>query len=196
LVHSIDLLSAPLAEKVLALHGSGLRVLLCPPHPEEADLITSEHVQKLLTFLCGMYDFVVVDCGANYDDRTLTILERANDVLLIITPEIGPLKNAALFLALADKLGLQRAKIQIVLNRANSQVGIEEKDIQNMLHQKVAFRISSGGRVAVMSVNRGNPLVLEKPDHPYALQIFSIADAFVKSGQTQPAPNGTRLVTA
>jgi len=66
-----------------------------------------------------------VDCGANYDDRTLTILERADDILLVVTPEIGPLKNAALFLGLADKLQLDQNKIQVVLNRANSQVGIE-----------------------------------------------------------------------
>ena len=187
MAQAVDALSAQFADNVLAVHSSGLRVLLCPPHPEDAELISAEHVQRILTFLSGLYDYVVVDCGANYDDRTLTILERADDVLLIVTPEIGPLRNAVLFLSLADKLGMDRGKIQIVLNRANSQVGIEEKDIQQMLRHKVGFRLASGGRITVMSVNRGIPLVLDKPDHPLAQQITSMADAFVKAAQPQAA---------
>ena len=128
-----------------------------------------------------------MDCGANYDDRTLTILERADDILLVVTPEIGPLKNAALFLGLADKLQLDQNKIQVVLNRANSQVGIEEKEVERTLRHKVGFRISSGGRVTVMSVNRGIPLVIGQPDHPVSQQIFFLADAFVKTRQLQTA---------
>ena len=49
------------------------------------------------------------------------------------------------------------------------------------------FRISSGGRVTVMSVNRGIPLVMGQPDHPVSQQIFYLADAFVKTRQLQPA---------
>ncbi len=187
LVQSIDELTPQLAEKVLALHGSGMRVLLCPPHPEDAELITSAHVEKILAFLARLYEYLVIDCGANYDDRTLTILDHADDVLLVVTPEIGPLRNAVQFLALADKLGMDDTKIQVVLNRANSQVGIEEKDIEQMLRHRVSYRISSGGRVAVMSVNRGIPIVLDKADHPLSQQIFIMADAFVKSRQPQLA---------
>jgi pilus assembly protein CpaE len=187
LVQLVDELTPQTADKVLSVHSSGVRALLCPAHPEDAELITSEHVQKLLSYLTAQSDYLVVDCGANYDDRTLTILERADDILLVVTPEIGPLKNAALFLGLADKLQLDQNKIQVVLNRANSQVGIEEKEVERTLRHKVGFRISSGGRVTVMSVNRGIPLVIGQPDHPVSQQIFFLADAFVKTRQLQTA---------
>ncbi len=183
LVQGIDDLDAQIADQVLRVHASGLRMLPCPTHPEEADLITANHITQLLTFFGGLYDYIVVDCGTNYDDRTLTILDHADDILLVVTPEMGPIKNAALFLELADKLRLDKSKIQIVLNRANSQVGIEEREIERALRHKIAFRVASGGRVAVLSVNRGKPLVVDKPDNPLAQQISYIAETFITAAQ-------------
>lgn len=168
------------AESALVQHHTGLYSLLGPAHPEDAERITPEDVQKVLDWLRDRFDFVIADCPPAYDERVLTILEDADGILLVVTPEIGPLKNMSQFLDLADTLGFTHEKIYVVLNRADSNVGIEARMIERTVQHKVSFRIASGGRPVVLSVNRGNPLLLDSPRHQVAREITQIADFFAE----------------
>ncbi|MBI3914900.1 MAG: response regulator [Chloroflexi bacterium] len=169
-----------LVEQVLTQHDSGIRVLLSPYNRERGELVTGDHIRKILEVLVEHYDYVIVDNHSAYDDRTLTSLERANVILLVVTPEIGPLMNTNYFMEIAEQLGIQLKKLQIVLNRANSNVGIEPREIERSLRQRIDFRIQTGGASVVQSVNQGKPIALHQPNHPFALQIQQIADALVK----------------
>jgi len=182
LVDNVDGIDSDMLHHVLVPHASGIRVLLSPFRPEEAELVSSEHVQRILKALAEHYDDVIVDCQGNYDDRTLRILEQADNVLLIISPEIGPLMSTSRFLDLAGRLNMPTDKIHIVLNRYDSKVGLEAKEIERALKAKIAFRLVSGGREVVLSANKGVPLVMESPNHPFTLGIKQIAAGLVKQG--------------
>ncbi len=177
LIKHIDDLDAQLADRILARHVSGLRVLLGPPRPEQAELITPNHVSRLLTFLSDLYSYVIVDCQPSYDERILRILEQADDIILVVTPEIGPFRNISLFLDMAASIGVSLDKVHILLNRSNSQVGIEARQIEQTLNRRINYRVVSGGQAVVASTNRGTPLVLEKPKHPFSRQILEIAES-------------------
>jgi pilus assembly protein CpaE len=181
LIKYIGDLTPELADQVLATHDSGVRVLLNPARPEEADLIAPAHVRRLLDVLADMHDYVIVDCQPSYDERMLVVLEQADDILLVITPEIGPIKNTSHFLNLAARMGLAQDKVHIILNRANSDVGIGVGEIERTLKHRVAYQIVSGGRPVVVSVNRGAPIVLSQGDHPLAQQVMRMADHMTKS---------------
>ncbi len=181
LIQHIDELEAELVEQVVLRHSSGMRVLLSPFRPEQAELITPEHVKRLLAYLAEVYDYVVVDCYAAYDDRTLSILERADEIIVVVTPEVGPIKNTSVFLDIAGKMGLSLDKVHILLNRANSDVGIAVQEIERSFKHRVAFSIVSGGRAVVLSVNHGQPLALAKPDHPVYQEISRLADWLIKN---------------
>lgn len=171
------------AEKALQVHEkSDLHVLISPYRPEDAELITPEVVDKVLTWLAERFDFVIVDCPPAYDDRILTIFDHADTVILVVTPEIGPLKNMSMFLELAPRLGIPLDHVFVVLNRANSNVGVELDTIERVIGHKVAFQIISGGRPVVLSVNRGVPFVLEAPNHILSRQIKEIADFIAQQG--------------
>jgi len=180
LIEHIDNLDTEFVDQVILRHPTGLGVLLSPFSPEKADLITAEHVKTVVGFLAELNDFVVVDCHATYDDRTLSILDRADEILLVVTPEVGPLKNTRMFLDIADKLGISLEKVHIVLNRSNSNVGIETQEIERSFKHRVQFSIISGGRPVVMSVNQGQPLLTGKLDNPVAQEIIHIADWIIK----------------
>ncbi len=180
MVEQIDFLEPALADQVMVPHSSGVNVLLSPFRPEEGVQVTAAHIEKILDFLATLYDFVVVDCQPSYDERMLTILNRADEVLIVVTPEVGPLKNTSLFLDWIAKLDFSLSKINIAVNRFNSNVGIGSEEIERTLQHEVAFRLISGGRAVVMSVNRGVPLVVEQPDHPFAMQIYRIADHYIE----------------
>jgi pilus assembly protein CpaE len=192
MIQSLDGADPEQAEQVLVPHPSGVRVLLSPFRPEEGELITPESIERILEFLRQHYDYIVVDCQPSYDDRMLRILESADEVLMVVTPEVGPLKNTSLFLDLAVRLGYSLDKINVALNRFNSNVGIGPEEIERTLQHEVAFRIISGGRPVVLSVNRGVPLVIEQPDHPFSVQIMRIADHYIQRALNGPSQAPSR----
>jgi pilus assembly protein CpaE len=181
LIEHLDEIDPELVEQVVLRHSSGMRVLLSPFRPEKAELVTPEHVKRLLVYLAEQYDYVIVDCHSAYDERTLSILERADEIMLVVTPEVGPIKNTSVFLDIAGKLGLSLDKIHVILNRSNSDVGINIQEIERSFKHRVEFSIVSGGRPVVLSVNHGQPLTLVKPDHPVSQEIFRITDWLIKN---------------
>lgn len=176
-------LTPELTEQVMIPHSSGVRVMLSPFGPEASQQVRASDIEAILNVLAQQYEFVLVDCQPSYDERMLRILQRADEVLMVVTPEIGPLKNTSIFLEWAGKRGYSLEKISVVLNRFNSNVGIGPEEIERTLHHEVTFRLISGGRPVVMSVNRGVPLVIEQPDHPFCMQINRMAEYYIQRAQ-------------
>jgi pilus assembly protein CpaE len=173
--------------KVVSTHSSGLCVLLSPQRPEDAELVTAHHVHMALGVLASEYEYVVVDCHTSYDDRTLAVLESASYILLVMAPELGAIENTALFFELAEKLEVPAERIHLLLNRFNSDVGIEQSQMERSLRHLIEFRVPTGGHSVALSVNRGVPLVLEKADHPFSEHIIKIAEQ-IGSDLRPPAP--------
>lgn len=169
-------LDEELLGRVLIQHESGVRVLLGPYRPQDAELITPEALQLILQRLTETYDYVIVDCPSHYDDLTLLILERAEQIVMVLTPEIGPIKNTATFMEVAARLEIPAPRIRIVLNRANSEVGIAAPEIERALQMQIPLRLISGGRPVVLSVNHGKPIVMQQPQHPFSQQIARIGE--------------------
>jgi pilus assembly protein CpaE len=106
----------------------------------------------------------------------LTLLESADQIAIVLTPEMGAVKNTSTFIDLAAQLNIPSHKIQVVLNRANSEVGIAAPEIERALQKPIPLRLNSGGRPVVLSVNRGVPLVVEQPQNPFSQQMARIAE--------------------
>lgn len=191
LARNIDHLDAELMAQVLHKHASGLRVLLAPREPESVETIVPTHLSQLLNALVSNNDYVLVDCQAIYDERTMAILEKADEILLVIKPEMGCVKNLAVFAELDAKLGLHLdKKIRVILNRAGTQSGIAANDIERFFKRPINFNVPSGGNAVVQSVNRGMPLIVSQPRHAFSRQVWQIADHIAKSqvlAEPQPA---------
>ena len=82
---------------------------------------------------------------------------------------------------IAEKLGISLDKVHIVLNRSNSNVGIETQEIERSFKHRVQFSIVSGGRPVVMSGNKGQPLLTGKLDNAVAQEIIRIGDWIIKN---------------
>jgi pilus assembly protein CpaE len=188
----VDELDVELADRVLIRHSSGIRVLLSPPRPDQAAEVSPEHLHRLLEFLSTIYDFVVVDCQTVIDNRLMPALELATDIMLVVTPEMGCLKNMRVLLDQFVDVGIDLKKLRVVLNRAATNVEIEVKDIEQAFKQKVAFSLSSGGRPVVLSINRGVPLIMEQPKHPISQQIVHMADFFLVQAPPRPLGRGPK----
>ncbi|HEX8939993.1 MAG TPA: response regulator [Candidatus Limnocylindrales bacterium] len=157
-------------------HSSGVRVLLAPPSPEMAELITTAGVKRVVETLRATHDLVVVDCSSWFNDTTLGILDLADVILTVLTLEITSIKNMRLFLEVADQLGYEPDKVRLVLNRADTTLGIRVADVEHSIGRKVDHTIVSDGRSVVYALNRGVPFVLSNREAQVSQDVLRLAE--------------------
>jgi pilus assembly protein CpaE len=177
-------------------HSSGLRVLLAPPSPEMAELITPSGIRKILDVLRAKNDLVVVDCTASFTDTTLAILDTADIILTMLTLEITSIKNIRLFMEVADQLGYAGSKIKLVLNRADSTLGIRVADVEHSIGRKVDYTIVSDGRSVVYALNRGVPFVLSNRETQVSQDVLRLAAAVTGSERKVVAADAATKTTS
>jgi pilus assembly protein CpaE len=175
-------------EHVIVNHSSGIQVLLAPPSPEMAELITTAYLRKVLEQLKGTHDLVVVDTWPWFHETTLSLLDISDVILTVLTLEITNIKNTRLFLEVAEQLGYPEDKIRLVLNRADSALGIRVADVQNSIGRKIDETIVSDGRSVVYALNRGVPFVLSNREAQVSQDILRLARATVAESELVVAP--------
>ena len=158
-------------------HSSGVRVLLAPPSPEVAELITPTSIKRMLTALQETHDLVIVDCTPSFNDVGLAILDMADTLLTMLTLEITSIKNVRIFLGLAEQLGYGADKIRLVLNRADSSLGIRVADVEHSIGRRVDHTIVSDGRSVVYALNRGVPFFLSNREAQVSQDVLRLAQA-------------------
>jgi pilus assembly protein CpaE len=165
-------------------HSSGIHVLLAPPSPEMAELITPAGVKHVIEILRQHSELVVVDCAAWFNDTLLGILDTADVVLTVLTLEITSIKNIRLFLEVAEQLGYSH-KIRLVLNRADTTLGIRVADVEHSIGRKVDHTIVSDGRAVVYALNRGVPFVLSNRESQVSQDVFRLAASIVGNRESR-----------
>jgi pilus assembly protein CpaE len=156
-------------------HSAGIRVLLAPPSPEMAELIKPDGVKRVIEALRMTHDLVIVDCTSFFNDTTLAILDAADTILTMLSLEITSIKNMRLFLEVADQLGYEGGKVRLVLNRADSALGIKVTDVEHSIGRKVDETIVSDGRSVVYALNRGVPFFLSNREAQVSQDILRLA---------------------
>jgi pilus assembly protein CpaE len=168
----------------LISHTAGIKVLLAPPSPETAEMITASGVKKILEALRQNHDLVVVDCTSFFNDTTLAVLDAADVILTMLSLEITSIKNMRLFLEVADQLGYEAGKVRLVLNRADSALGIRVADVEHSIGRKVDETIVSDGRSVVYALNRGVPFFLSNREAQVSQDILRLARSVVGERST------------
>jgi pilus assembly protein CpaE len=175
-------------------HSAGVRVLLAPPSPEMAELITPTVVKRVLEALRREHDLVIVDCTSWFNETTLAILDVADTVLTVLSLEITSIKNMRLFLEVADQLGYEQNKVKLVLNRADSSLGIRVTDVENSIGRKVDHTIVSDGRSVVYALNRGVPFFLSNREAQVSQDILRLAASVAGERASESAEERPKAV--
>src|SRR5919204_2628562 len=142
-------------------HASGVDVLPAPLRPEDAELVTEAKVNRLLEVARGSYDIIVVDTSPFFHGPMLATLDRTDELLLLASLDVPTLKNLRLALQTLELLSFPKSRINIVLNRSNSKVGMKQNEVEGALGMKVRFEVPSD-RAVPLAVNRGKPVVLDE----------------------------------
>jgi pilus assembly protein CpaE len=179
----VEELDSDLLTSVLTPHPSGIKALLAPPHPEAAEAFlgtdsgTAEGSRRIGAILDGLlreFDIVVVDTWSLLNELTLTFLDRADLILLVVAPLIPDIKDARHFLELANRLGYPREKIGLVINHSDRKTGLRLDQIERALIPALAH-IPYDERAGIVAANRGLPIVTEEASRPIGQAFVQLA---------------------
>ena len=171
-----DELDPEIIDEVMLTHvKSGIDVLAAPYRPEYAENITGDQFSRVLNYLRSFYTYIVVDTSTNLEDVTLAAIDMNDILILLTTQDIPAIKNARLFLELADVLGVDRSQILFVMNRFDKRIGITPEKIGDSFKQEIVAVLPEESRVVLPSINRGVPFMLGDKSRQIARSYVTLA---------------------
>lgn len=175
LAERIDEMDADLVGSVLTAHSSGLKVMLAPPRPEMSELVTPLHLKKIIAILRNRFEYTIIDTFTSLQDIMLTVLDQADKIVLVATPDIPCIKDTRLFFEVVDQLNYRPDKTLLILNRVDKHAGITAVDVENTLKHPVEVSIPLDTRTVLFSINQGIPFVMRDSSKPISISINELA---------------------
>lgn len=175
----MDHLDSKVLDAYMVAYNGNVRVLPAPLRPELAEMISGTQVAVLLKMMRTMFDYIIVDTAPAFNDIMLSILDASDQVLVVSALDLPTTKNVKLGLEVMESLGYAEDKMKLVLNRANSDGGMERKEVEATLRYRFAAALPSDGKVVVSSVNRGIPFVTTNPEAPVSQEIYHLINVLV-----------------
>ena len=178
-----------LADYVMT-HDTGVDVLLAPARPDQASAITIELLRDVLVVARGVYDFVIADTPPGFTAEVIATIDASSDLVMVGTLDSLSLKNTKLGLETLGLMDYDPKKIQLVLNRADTRVGISQHDVVAVLGSEPNVFIPSDREIP-RSVNEGIPITLSRPQSYAAASFHDLASIFATH-----VPNGSEAAAA
>ncbi len=173
-------------EQIVATHApSGIRILTWGTEPGDSELVSVDLLLAAIRWARRHHSWVIVDNHPGYADRTMAMLTVSSEILLVVTPEMGSIRNSSQFLDLARQLGLADVT-RVVVNRANH--GISLPDISRALGMPIAATIVSSGPKAVIAANEGMPVISKFPRERIATDLHQLARVVTRQSTQEVAP--------
>src|SRR6266487_684755 len=117
-------------------HPCGLDVLPAPIRPEDAELVTEGKLARLLEVARASYDMIIVDTSPFFHGPMLATLDRTDILLLLCGLDIPTIKNVRLGLQTLELLSFPNERTRVILNRANTNVGLKRGEVEETLRTK------------------------------------------------------------
>jgi pilus assembly protein CpaE len=176
----------------LTPHGSGLQLLASPTSPDSAARISVEEVEQVLGTLRTMFDFVVVDLGSRLDPRSISVMEQAQENVLVVFPELGSLRAMSDLMAFLGDAAVLPGRTHFVVNHISARELLKTRDVENLLRSRPTAEIPFADVDMIRSVNEGTPIVLSRPSSPAGLAVQRLAAALVgaelRTSEPRPKP--------
>lgn len=142
----------------LTAHPTGLYTLAAPTTPAGGEEVPVQRISEALSLLADEFSLVVVDTGAGVDEQALAAIEQSTDVVLVCTMDVSSVRALRKLLDVLDQIGMTHQTRHVVLNRADSNVGLSIEDIEATLGTPVHLGIPSS-RMVPQSMNEGTTLL-------------------------------------
>ena len=168
-----------------AAHSSGLRVVSLTSSPLHTEILDPARVATMVQAARRGFDYVVVDMHPSYSPLNQAIFEIADRILVPVTPDVPAIRAAVQLSDLATELGI-RDRLALVVNRANSGVGVA--DMERTVGMPSLALLRSGGLLFVRAANEGRTVIEMFPREKISEDFDGLADRIMGTPVASPAP--------
>jgi pilus assembly protein CpaE len=197
LAEKIDRLDAELLNSVLTPATDGLWVLPAPERAEAAELMDANIISSVIAQLRGNFEFTVLDCEHQLNDRTLAGLDAADRIVVLTELKVPALRSTQRTLGVFRRLGYPTEKLAVVVNRYNSGDVVSASEAAKVLKEHIFFKLPNDYKVAEEAGTAGVPITVGQRDSKLAWAFLQLAQRLAGGtlpSVSEPAPNnGSRL---
>ena len=148
------------------------------PIDPAAEAPAGESIGKFLRAIRNDFPHVVVDASVDYSDSALVCFDLSDIICLVTGLDVVGVKHLGKALDTLMTIGLPRERFRVVLNRADSKVGLDASDVERVMKIQVDAMIPSS-RLVPTSLNKGRPVVLDEPSSEVAVAVRQLAGRFL-----------------
>ena len=136
---------------------TSLYVLADPPDLEQAEVITSENITTLINVLRSVFSYVIIDTTRSFDGKTITALDNSDLILLVAILNLPSVRNCQRCFDLFKRLGYQKDKVKLIINRYMENDEIKIEDVEDVLGHSVYYKIPNNYFTIINAINKGMP---------------------------------------
>ena len=178
-------------EEYLVAHDTGVNVLAAPKDPSEADLVNPPDVTRVIDAARKHFDYVVVDTPSALTEIVLAAFESSERLFVMATLDLPSVRNLGVFLTTLEKLKVSTDNIRLILNKAESDVGIEVAQVEKLFPQGFEAVLPYAKEVS-RSINLGMPVMASSPGAEISRNMVpamaSLLPADLRARVALPAP--------
>lgn len=154
----LERLDARLLMGLVGQHPCGVHVLAAPANAIEAAAVDEGVMSRLISVARRAYDYVVLDTFPLLDSVTLAILDMSDQVFVVLNDSAPTVNGTAELLGVLDRVGLDRARCRVVLNRTHPGrgLGVDPRDVATRLDRTLDHVVPYSSKVLV-AANAGKP---------------------------------------
>lgn len=139
-------------------HGSGLDVLPAPDGVDAPRHVGAEAMQRVMEFLRMQYEYIIIDCLPTLHEETMVVIDMAEHLYLVATPEIPALRNMARHLEFFGRFDYPHDKVRVVINRHLKGGAITDAQIEKAVQKNIYWKVPNQYNEVIKAINNGDPL--------------------------------------
>ncbi len=149
--------------------------------PQQSSHIIPDKIKGVFSLLDKDYDYLIIDAGKSFSELLIKIINQANLILLVVTPDVLSIYQTKWVLDVLQNLHIPLSMVRVVLNRAESVAGISWQEVRVNLPVDIIARIPSEGKVVGDALNLNTPFVLESPRSKITIALNTFAHDLVSN---------------
>jgi pilus assembly protein CpaE len=130
-------------DSFLAHHASGAAALLAPVRPDQAASVSPGFLRSVFELLRLRHDFVIVDTPPAFTPEVIAAIDSASHLCLVGMLDALSLKDTKIGLETLAQMGYDPGEVTLVLNRADTSVGITMADVERLLGRQPDVLVNS-----------------------------------------------------
>jgi pilus assembly protein CpaE len=162
-------------ERSLVRHASGVHLLAPPRNYADIGQVTADGIRHTVAMARLLFPYVVADLDHSFREEQLMVLRQADVIVLLLRLDFTSVRNVRKTLEHLERLGIDKGRIQVVVNRYGQAKEVPAAKAEEALGVKILHYIPDDPKTVNRANNSGIPVVLEAPSAKVSKSVVRLA---------------------